>query len=93
MRRKYSDCKREDGNCAHCDLVAGGLDCHSRRISNLELLRRSKGLEQGQLSEMSGVNIRQIRRVELGEAEAGNLTARNLIAIASVLGVDPADLI
>ena len=45
------------------------------------------------LAEASGVNIRQIQRVELGEAETGNLTARNLIAIADALGVDVRSLI
>ena len=38
-------------------------------------------------------NIRQIQRVELGEAEAGNLTAKNLIAIADALGVDVRELL
>ena len=46
------------------------------------------GLSQKELSEASGVNIRQIQRVELGEAEAGNLTAKNLLAIADALGVE-----
>ena len=45
------------------------------------------------MAEASGVNIRQIQRVELGEAETGNLTARNLIAIADALGVDVRSLI
>ena len=38
-------------------------------------------------------NIRQIQRVELGESEAGNLTAKNLLALADVLGIDPHELI
>lgn len=55
--------------------------------------RLKASLTQVQLAEASGVNIRQIQRVELGEAEAGNLTAKNLIAIADALGVDVRDLI
>ena len=51
------------------------------------------GMTQAELAEASGVNIRQIQRVELGEAETGNLTARNLIAIADALGVDIRSLI
>ena len=47
-----------------------------------------EGITQAQLAEASSVNIRQIQRVELGEAEAGNLTAKNLIAIADALNVD-----
>ncbi len=50
-------------------------------------------LTQKQLAERSGVNIRQIQRVELGEAEAGNLTAKNLLAIADALGVELRELI
>lgn len=55
--------------------------------------RKAVGLTQRQLSELSGVNIRQIQRVESGVSQAGNLTAKNLIAIADALGVDPHKLI
>nr|DAE42045.1 MAG TPA: helix-turn-helix domain protein [Caudoviricetes sp.] len=88
MRKKYADCQRADGNCTACSLVNYGRDCHNRPITKLEWSRRMAGMTQAELAEVSGVNIRQIQRVELGEAEAGNLTARNLIAIADALGVD-----
>lgn len=88
MRKKYADCQRADGNCTACSLVNYGRDCHNRPITKLEWSRRVEGMTQAELAEASGVNIRQIQRVELGEAEAGNLTARNLIAIADALGVD-----
>lgn len=55
--------------------------------------RRAAGLTQKELADASGVNVRQIQRVELGEAEAGNLTAKNLLAIADALGVGPKELI
>lgn len=55
--------------------------------------REAAGMTQKQLAEVSGVNPRQIRRVEIGEAEAENLTAKNLIALADALGVDPHILI
>lgn len=88
MRKKYADCQQADGNCTACSLVNYGRDCHNRPITKLEWSRRVAGMTQAELAEASGVNIRQIQRVELGEAEAGNLTARNLIAIADALGVD-----
>lgn len=88
MRKKYADCQRAGGNCTACSLVNYGRDCHNRPITKLEWSRRVEGLTQAQLAEASGVNIRQIQRVELGEAEAGNLTAKNLIAIADALDVD-----
>lgn len=93
MRRKYNDCQREDGDCTVCSLVNYGRDCHNRPITNLEWSRRMAELTQAQLAQKSGVNIRQIQRVELGEAEAGNLTAKNLIAIADALGVDARELL
>ena len=88
MRKKYADCQRADGNCTACSLVNYGRDCHNRPITKMEWSRRVAGMTQADLAEASGVNIRQIQRVELGEAEAGNLTAKNLIAIADALHVD-----
>lgn len=93
MRKKYADCQREDGDCTICSLVNYGRDCRNRPITKLEWSRRMAGMTQAQLAEKSGVYIRQIQRVELGEAEAGNLTAKNLLSIADALGVDARDLI
>ena len=76
-----------------CSLVNYGRDCHNRPITKMEWSRRMAGMTQAQLAEASGVNIRQIQRVELGEAEAGNLTAKNLISVADALGVDARDLL
>ena len=55
----------------------------------LKAQRIKAGLTQQQLSDIARVNIRQIQRVENGESEAGNMTARNLLAIATALCVDP----
>lgn len=93
MRKKYADCQLEDGDCTLCSLVNYGRDCRNRPITKLEWSRRMACMTQAQLAEKSGVYIRQIQRVELGEAEAGNLTAKNLLSIADALGVDARDLI
>lgn len=93
MRRKYRDCQRADGDCTVCSLVNYGRDCHNNPITKLEWARRGAGLTQQQLADASGVNIRQIQRVELGEAEAGNLTAKNFLALADALNIDPRELI
>lgn len=93
MRRKYGDCQRQDGNCTLCPLVTQGLDCHGRTISRLEWVRLASGMGQKELAEQSGVNVRYIQNVEYGRGEAGNMTARNLLAIADTLGVDARDLI
>lgn len=93
MRRKYGDCQRQDGNCTLCPLVNYGRDCHNRPISKLEWARQGAGITQKQLAEAAGVNIRLVQKVEGGDAEAGNLTARNLLALADALGVEPRELI
>lgn len=93
MRRKYRDCQRQDGDCTVCSLVSYGRDCHNRPITKLEWVRRMAGMTQTELAAKSGVNIRQIQRVEIGEAEAGNLTAKNLIAISDALDVDAKKLL
>lgn len=93
MRRKYADCQREDGNCTACSLVNYGRDCHNRTITNLEWCRRMAGMTQAELAQKSGVYSRQIQRVELGEAAAENLTAKNIVALADALGVNVKDLL
>lgn len=64
-----------------------------KQSTGLRAARISAGLTQQQLADASDVNVRQIQRVENGESSAGNLTARNLLAIADALGIDPHDLI
>lgn len=93
MRRKYGDCQRPDGDCTVCSLVNFGRDCRNRPISKLEWARQGARLTQKQLADAAGVNIRLVQKVEGGEAEAGNLTAKNLLAIAKALNVSPYDLI
>ena len=59
------------------------------RKSQLKFQRIAAGMTQQQLAKASGVNVRQIRRVESGRSTDGNMTAKNLLAIADALGVDP----
>lgn len=74
---------------------AKALKTASDRAVTIPLVtaRIAAGLTQRQLADASGVNIRQIQKVEGGEAKAGNLTARNLLAIARALQVSPESLI
>ena len=87
-RRKYGDCQREDGNCAACSLSSYNRDCHGRAISKLEWYRLVNNMSVTELADASGVALRLIQR-----AERGNMTARNVLAIADALGVDPHDLL
>ena len=59
----------------------------------LRRARRNARLTQQQLSDMTGINIRQIQRLEYDEASMDNVTAKNLIALADALGVDPHELL
>ena len=93
MRRKYGDCQRADGDCTACSLVSYGRDCRGKAITNLEWQRRLAKMSIKEFSEKSGVNVRLIQNVELGTGEAGNMAAKNLIAIADALGVDARELL
>lgn len=61
--------------------------------NKLKTARKNAGMTQQQIADASGVNVRQIRRVELGTSDAGNMSARNLLSIADILEVDPRELI
>lgn len=93
MRRKYGDCQRADGDCTVCSLVSYGRDCRNKPITKLEWQRRMAQMSIKELAEKSGVNMRLIQNVELGSSDAGNMTAKNLLAIAATLDVDPKELI
>lgn len=93
MRRKYGDCQRADGDCTACSLVSYGRDCRGKAITNLEWQRRLAKMSIKELSEKSGVNVRLIQNIELGTGEAGNMAAKNLIALADALGVDVKELL
>ena len=55
--------------------------------------RKSQHLTLHQLSALSGVSVTQIQAVETGKSEPGNMSARNLLAIAKVLNADPYELL
>lgn len=56
-------------------------------------LRTAAGLTQAQLAEASGVNIRQIQKIESGEIRTENITLGNAIKLARALGAQPEALI
>ncbi len=61
--------------------------------NSLRNVRSLKNLTQRELADAAGINIRQIQKIESGEIEFGNITARNAVAIADALGVDVRRLI
>lgn len=61
--------------------------------NNLRSLRQMRGLTQQELADKSGVNIRNIQKIESGEIKVGNLSAKNFMALAEALNVYPADIL
>ena len=62
-------------------------------MSKLKKLRNAKNMTQKQLADGSGVNIRQIQRVENGDSDMSNITLGNAIKLADALGVDVKELL
>ena len=62
-------------------------------MSKLKKLRTAKNMTQKQLADGSGVNIRQIQRVENGDSDMSNITLGNAIKLADALGVDIKELL
>ena len=91
--KRYTDCIRNDGMCGICSMVSMGMDCHNNRINGLLYNRTASEMSQKELSEKSGVNIRQIQRYESATSDTGNMTLKNAIAIADALQCDVRDLI
>ena len=83
--KRYQDCIRTDGMCGACSLSSRGLDCHNNRINSILYNRSVMGMTQKELSEKSGINIRQIQKYESGEYDTGNMTLKHAVSLARVL--------
>lgn len=86
--KRYEDCIRTDGMCGICSLVTRGMDCHNNKINGLLYQRTALGMTQKELSEKSGVNIRQIQKYESGEYDVLNMTLKNAISLSRALECD-----
>ena len=62
-------------------------------MSKLYIIRTAKGMTQAKLAELSGINARQIRKIETGEIKAKNITIGTITALSHALGVEIEDLI
>lgn len=56
--------------------------------NKIKHLRTAAGMTQRELSEKTGVNIRQIQKYEVDQPEIGNVSLRIAVALADALGVD-----
>lgn len=55
-------------------------------MAELKELRKFMNLTQKDLAEKTGMNIRQIQKLEKGEIDVNNITAKNAQALSSALG-------
>lgn len=62
-------------------------------MNNLYAIRTAKGMTQSMLAELSGINSRQIRKIETGEIKTRNITIGTITALSRALGVEIEDLI
>ena len=65
----------------------GGLNNH------VKTYRKKQGLTQADLANRAELNIRQIQKIENGEAKTENITLKTMQAIAQVLNTKIDDLI
>ena len=56
-------------------------------MADLKDLRKHSKLTQQSLADKSGMNIRQIQKIETGEIKLENITLRNAKSLADALGV------
>ena len=64
-----------------------------KQLCPLLAIRTEKGLTQTRLAELSGINARQIRKIETGESKVMNVTVGTMSALANALGVKIEDLL
>ena len=64
-----------------------------RLTNNIKAYRKKQGLTQADLANRAGLNIRQIQKIENGEARTENITLKTMQAIAQALHVKIDDLI
>ena len=61
--------------------------------NHIKTYRKKQGLRQTDLANLTGLNIRQIQKIENGEAKTENITLKTIQAIAQALNVKIDDLI
>lgn len=94
LKAEHDQAIRELQAIAHTppDAAEETLQARNADICPLLAIRTAKGLTQAKLAALSGVNVRQIRRIEIGEAKIGNITLDNALSLADALGVDVSEL-
>ena len=87
------DCKYGRGDFSDPDVDPEAIQVFVDDTSVLRVLREQRNWSRDRLSKESGVNPRQIQRIENGESSIRNVTFGNVLKLADALGVDPRDFI
>lgn len=61
--------------------------------NHVKMYRKKQGLTQADLANRASLNIRQIQKIENGEAKTENITLKTMQAIAQTFNVKIDDLI
>lgn len=61
--------------------------------NHVKTYRKKQGLTQADIANRAKLNIRQIQKIESGEAKTENITLKTMQAIAQALGTKIDDLI
>ena len=59
----------------------------------LKSLRQAAGLTQSALASRSGINLRQIQKIEAGEIKMENITLQTAARLAQALGITMEELL
>lgn len=57
-------------------------------MNRLAKLRKSRNLNQMALAEKSGINLRQIQKIEANESKMENLALKTAVALAEALQIE-----
>jgi transcriptional regulator with XRE-family HTH domain len=61
--------------------------------NRIKMLRECLGLTQKSLSDLSGINIRQIQKYESGEYDISKIELKNALSLSRALNVKAEELI
>jgi transcriptional regulator with XRE-family HTH domain len=61
--------------------------------AKVRMLRIERGMTQQELSNVSGIYIRQIQKLEAGDILPSNMSLENALNLADALGVPPRELL
>lgn len=60
---------------------------------DVKQFRKNKGLSVQNLSDITGITIQQLYKIERGEINLANVTAKNYLKICKALDIEPFDLL